>query len=172
MRPSIQLVVKCNTMYYNVIMRPIVSIRLDQDLLTAARRRAKQQHRSLTNYIERLVAEDLHGGGLADAAAPFTPQRTLDRVLDLLRKHQPELRAMGVIHAGVYGSVARGEDTATSDIDILIEADRSRVRDLFDYGGIQEALQRWVGGDVDVKDRAWMKPDFINRISKDHVSAF
>lgn len=161
-----------NTMYYNVIMRPIVSIRLDQELLTAARRRAKLQHRSLTNYIERLVAEDLRADGLADAAASFTPQRSLDRVIDLLRKHQPELRTMGVLHAGVYGSVARGEDTPTSDIDILVEADPRTADTILAYGGISEALQRWIGGDIDVKDKAWMKPEFLGRIMKDHVVAF
>jgi uncharacterized protein len=153
-------------------MRPVVSIRIDEDLLTAARRRAKQQHRSLTNYIEKLVADDLRGDGFAEAVASFTPQRNLDRVLHILRAHQPELRAMGVLHAGVYGSVARGEETAASDVDVLVEVDKERIRDLFDYGGVQDALQRWLGGDIDVKDRGWMKPDFLARIMKDHVNAF
>lgn len=152
-------------------MRPIVSIRLEESLLAAARARAKQQRRSLTNYIENLVAEDL-AGGLAEQAAPFTPQPALDRVLHILRQHEPELRGMGVRHAGVYGSVARREESATSDIDVLIETDPEKIRGILTYGGISEALQRWIGGDIDVKDKAWMKPDFLGRIMKDHVVAF
>jgi predicted nucleotidyltransferase len=160
-----------NTLYYNVIMRPVVSIRLEESLLAAARERAKRHRRSLTNYIEKLVAEDL-AGGLAEQAVPYSTQPMLDHVLHVLRQHQPELRAMGVLRAGVYGSVARREEKPDSDIDILIEADPRKVDTILAYGGISEALQRWIGGDIDVKDRAWMKSDILARIMKDHVVAF
>lgn len=155
-------------------MRPIVSIRLDEKLLATARARAKQQRRSLSNYIECLLAADLEGG-LAEAPAPFTaqrPQPALERVLHILRTHEPELRDMGVLHAGVYGSVARREEGPDSDIDILVEADPKKANTIFAYGGMSEALQRWIGGDIDVKDKAWMKPEFLARIMKDHVVAF
>ena len=42
------------------------------------------------------------------------------RVLALLEKHMPELRErFGVETLGIFGSVARGEDTPDSDVDML-----------------------------------------------------
>jgi uncharacterized protein len=46
----------------------------------------------------------------------------LNEVLRTLRNHESELRHLGVSHAAVFGSVARGEATAGSDIDVLVDA--------------------------------------------------
>jgi hypothetical protein len=50
----------------------------------------------------------------------------LSDVLQTLRTHQNELRLLGVSHAAVFGSVARGEASANSDIDVLVELDEDR----------------------------------------------
>ena len=42
-------------------------------------------------------------------------------VLSTLQALEPELRAAGVRHISVFGSVARGEDTATSDVDLALD---------------------------------------------------
>lgn len=46
---------------------------------------------------------------------------SLDPIVDVLRSHAAELRARGVAHAAVFGSVARREDREGSDVDILVE---------------------------------------------------
>src|SRR5579862_7783061 len=43
------------------------------------------------------------------------------QVLQTLRALEPELRAAGVRHVSVFGSVARGEDTANSDVDLALD---------------------------------------------------
>ena len=44
-----------------------------------------------------------------------------DQILSLLAKHQSELRSrFGVSSMSLFGSVARGESTAVSDIDFLV----------------------------------------------------
>jgi predicted nucleotidyltransferase len=48
----------------------------------------------------------------------------LDNVIDALRSHEGELRRFGVSHASVFGSVARGEARADSDVDVLVELDQ------------------------------------------------
>jgi predicted nucleotidyltransferase len=48
---------------------------------------------------------------------------------------------MGVVHATIFESTARGEERPDSDIDIVIEVDPSVVRSIFGYGGIQQALE-------------------------------
>jgi uncharacterized protein len=42
-------------------------------------------------------------------------------VLDVLLDHKEALRARGVMHAGLFGSVAGGEENADSDVDIVIK---------------------------------------------------
>ena len=44
-----------------------------------------------------------------------------NQVLQTLRALEPELRAAGVRHVSVFGSVARGEDTASSDVDLALD---------------------------------------------------
>ncbi|MDB5521732.1 MAG: nucleotidyltransferase [Tardiphaga sp.] len=48
---------------------------------------------------------------------------TSAEILDVLRRSEPELRAKGVRHAGLFGSAARGEANPDSDIDIMIDLD-------------------------------------------------
>jgi predicted nucleotidyltransferase len=47
-------------------------------------------------------------------------------VLERLRAHETDLRQLGVAHASVFGSVARGEAGAESDIDVLVELDENQ----------------------------------------------
>lgn len=48
----------------------------------------------------------------------------------------------------VFGSTARGEDGADSDIDILV--DMQPMMSIFDLLHIQDDLQSLLGGDIDV----------------------
>ncbi|MCL5995945.1 MAG: nucleotidyltransferase family protein [Chloroflexi bacterium] len=47
--------------------------------------------------------------------------QTKVQLLAVLRQHQPQLKQLGVRRYGVFGSFARGEQTARSDVDLLIE---------------------------------------------------
>jgi hypothetical protein len=46
---------------------------------------------------------------------------TLEQVKQTLIDEIPYLRQLGISQAGVFGSVARGDDRPDSDVDILIE---------------------------------------------------
>ena len=54
-----------------------------------------------------------------------------DEVLRKLKEAEADLRAQGVAHAALFGSVARGEDRPDSDIDIMIEIAPDSRMDLF-----------------------------------------
>jgi predicted nucleotidyltransferase len=47
----------------------------------------------------------------------------LKSVLEALKAHESELRQLGVRHAAVFGSVARGQARPQSDIDVLVDLD-------------------------------------------------
>ena len=39
-----------------------------------------------------------------------------------LRAHEPELKAIGVLSASVFGSVARGDAQPDSDVDVVVRS--------------------------------------------------
>jgi uncharacterized protein len=97
-----------------------------------------------------------------------------DEVIAILRAHQPELHRMGVKHAALFGSVARGEADAKSDIDIAIEIDPDTQKNMgvYDYVDIKLFIADLFSGDVDVVKRHKVKPSMIERIERDRIDAF
>ena len=49
---------------------------------------------------------------------PYSP--LLAECLKTLREREADLHARGILHAGVFGSVARGEERENSDIDVVV----------------------------------------------------
>ena len=97
---------------------------------------------------------------------------TLDSVLDTLRTHESELRRFGVSHAAVFGSLARGEAKAGSDIDVLVELDETRPMGIFDYARLQLYINGILNGAGDVVNRRTLKPLLRESILRDAVHAF
>jgi predicted nucleotidyltransferase len=96
----------------------------------------------------------------------------LDNVLDALRTHEPELRRLGVSHAAVFGSIARGEATADSDIDVLVELDRNRALGIFEYARLKLYINEMLDGAGDIVNRRTLKPLLRDSILRDAVHAF
>lgn len=61
-------------------------------------------------------------------------------------------------HAAVFGSVARGEARADSDIDVLVELDRNRPMGIFEYARLKLYIDEILDGAVDVVNRRTLKP--------------
>jgi predicted nucleotidyltransferase len=61
-----------------------------------------------------------------NGCASWLPLNLINDVLQTFRAHESELRLLGRSHAAVFGSVARGDANAGSDIDVLVELDDSR----------------------------------------------
>ncbi len=69
----------------------------------------------------------------------------------------------------VCGSVARGEDSEKSDIDILVDPEPGAT--LFDMGGLGEELRELLGVPVDIiSSNSRMSPALREALSKDAVS--
>jgi predicted nucleotidyltransferase len=68
----------------------------------------------------------------------------------VLHAHEAELRRRGVCHAGVFGSVARGDARSGSDIDVLVDLDPQQPIGLFEYARIKMYIAELLGGSADV----------------------
>jgi predicted nucleotidyltransferase len=96
----------------------------------------------------------------------------LETVLDTLRRSQPQLRELGVRHASVFGSVARGEARPDSDIDVLVDLDPDRPIGVFEYARLKLYIADLLGGASDVVNRKTVKPLLRDSILHDCVNAF
>lgn len=93
-------------------------------------------------------------------------------VLAKLRQSESSLRARGVCHAALFGSVARGDDRPGSDIDILIDIEPDIVQDIYAYVGLKDFIAGMFEGKVDVVSCQGLKPAIRSAAAADAVYAF
>ena len=93
-------------------------------------------------------------------------------VLEVLKGHEAELRRLGVCHAAVFGSVARGEARPDSDIDVLVDLDPERPIGVFEYARLKLYIGELLGGAGDIVNRRTLKPLLRESILRDSVNAF
>ena len=94
----------------------------------------------------------------------------MNRFADLRDKILPVLRPFAK-RVSVFGSFARGEDTAESDIDLLVElkAPEKRPRLGLGWFGLEEELSSILGRDVELIAEGSLSPYLQPYAEKDMV---
>jgi predicted nucleotidyltransferase len=91
--------------------------------------------------------------------------------IDLLKRHRAEVMhlaaAYGASDVRVFGSVARGDDDETSDIDLLVRM--APGRSVFDIGGLLMDLQELLGRRVDIVTERGLRPRIRAQVVRDAV---
>jgi predicted nucleotidyltransferase len=95
-----------------------------------------------------------------------------ERILAILRSHAPELQAAGLAHLRLFGSVARGEATSQSDIDLMADFAPDARISLLTFSGFKVRLGDILGTEVDLSCTAWMKEPVRVRALREAVSVF
>ena len=95
-----------------------------------------------------------------------------DEIIARLRAREADLRAQGVAHAALFGSVARSEQRPDSDIDIMVELDPEIVVTIFDYVGVKDFIAQMFDAPVDVVSREGLKPLVRPGVTADAIYAF
>jgi predicted nucleotidyltransferase len=90
----------------------------------------------------------------------------------LLKQHEPEFRALGVRGLAVFGSTARNEATAVSDVDLLVELDESRRITLFGLSEIKFFASDVLGERADLAIRDCLRPGYRASIESDAIRVF
>ena len=73
-----------------------------------------------------------------------------DEVLRVLAAHRDEFAAMGVRELAIFGSVARDEAAADSDVDVLVEYLPGTRLSYFRVFDLQDRLEELLGATVDL----------------------
>lgn len=97
-----------------------------------------------------------------------------DQVLSVLRRHEAELRALGIEHISVFGSMATDTGTEESDVDVAVRLAPGPVG--FDrlamLTRIEARLAELFGRHVDVVAEPARHPRIRDAIERDGLRAF
>lgn len=89
-------------------------------------------------------------------------------VLETLKRETPRLSSQyGVKSLQIFGSVARDEATAGSDVDLLVEF--SRPAGYFGLFALQDDLEKVLGCRVDLGTPGSLKPRLRERVARELV---
>lgn len=88
-----------------------------------------------------------------------------------LKAAEAVLRAMGVLHPFLFGSVARDKATAKSDIDLFFDRDPAAPFGLFELVKLESKLAEVLGSEVDVGTRMSLHP-LIRTEVESHAQVF
>ena len=94
-----------------------------------------------------------------------------DEAINLLQKHQAVLQQLGVVHLYLFGSTARGEAAATSDIDLFFDHERGKLG-LFQLMDVKERAASILGQRTDIMTRNSLHPRLRAKIEADAVRVF
>ena len=97
---------------------------------------------------------------------------TKEQVIDKLRAHEAELKAAGIVRLAVFGSVARGDSSPGSDVDLLADFDKTKHYTLLTLGKLESQLADLLGTKVDLSSPEWLKERVKDQALREAVIAF
>jgi predicted nucleotidyltransferase len=92
-------------------------------------------------------------------------------VLANLRRYEPELKAAEIVRLSLFGSVARGEASLESDVDLMAEFDPAKQFSLLDMVHLENRLGDILGVRVDLTSVKAMKEHVRERAVQEAVLA-
>lgn len=93
-----------------------------------------------------------------------------DELRQILSEHQMDLARFHVRSLSVFGSAARGEGSAESDMDLLVEF--TKPVGLFRFLDLKAYLEQLLNRSVDLVTADAIKPQLRDRILREAVHAF
>ena len=95
-----------------------------------------------------------------------------EHVIAILRAHEAELRRAGIRHLSLFGSVARGEAEADSDVDLVVEFDPAAEMDLIRLVALERHIGETLGRSVEILPEPIENPRLRANVERDRVIAF
>ena len=92
-----------------------------------------------------------------------------DQVLALLKSRRRQLKKYGIHSLSVFGSVARGQASKNSDVDILV--DFEKPVGLFEYARLKMYLEGVLGREVDLVTPEALRKELREEILREAIRA-
>lgn len=94
-----------------------------------------------------------------------------EQVLERLAQNEPHLRSLRVKSLALFGSVARNEATASSDVDLLVEFDEGHPKSLFEFISVMNFLEDVLGCKVDLVMLDGIRKELREQVLKEAIRA-
>jgi predicted nucleotidyltransferase len=138
-----------------------LSVRLPEALRGRLKAAAAARGETIQGLVGQLVERFLRE---EDHAPP-----ALGPALSALRAYAPTLAARGVTSLWVFGSVARGDAQADSDIDLIAEFDPKAPVSLVGLASLRAELSELLGAPADLVERCALHPVVRQAADRDAV---
>jgi predicted nucleotidyltransferase len=92
-------------------------------------------------------------------------------VIAKLKRHEAELKRLGVEHLYMFGSTARGETRADSDVDLFFDHPEGSLG-LFELMDVKATAARILGRKTDIMTRRSLHPVLRERIEASALQVF
>jgi predicted nucleotidyltransferase len=94
-------------------------------------------------------------------------------ILRVIRRHEPELKAVGIERLRLFGSVARDEHTPQSDVDLLFDCEEDDTfRIPLRIMGSEDELRTLLGMRIHLTAEKYLRPKLRQRVLGDAVEVF
>jgi len=91
--------------------------------------------------------------------------------IQTLKRHEAELRKLGIEHLYLFGSVARDEADGDSDVDLFFDHVKGGLG-LYELMDVKERACEILGGRTDIMTRASLHPLLRKRIEETALRVF
>lgn len=95
-----------------------------------------------------------------------------EHVIATLRAHEAELRQAGIRRLSLFGSVARGDAEAESDVDLAVEFDPAAEMDLIRMVALERRIGITLGRTVELLPEPVENPRLRVNVERDRRIAF
>jgi uncharacterized protein len=97
---------------------------------------------------------------------------TRDEIIASLLQLKAPLQEQGVVNLAMFGSRARGDHHAESDVDLLVDVKRDRKFSLLDLIGVSQIITDRLGIPANMFMRRSLEPEMAESIRPDIVEIF
>lgn len=88
-----------------------------------------------------------------------------NEIIKLITERKADINKFGVKKVGLFGSFVRGEETLSSDVDLLVEFSRGE-KNFRNYIGFAEFAEKILGRNVDVLTEESLSPHLVPYIKR------
>ena len=107
----------------------------------------------------------------ANVRIRYHARMKLDEAMSRLRRHEPDLKRLGVEHLYLFGSTARGEADDDSDVDLFFDYQKGQLG-LFELMDVKDFAAGLLGRRTDIMTRDSLHKTLRRKIEASAVRVF